>query len=82
LGFFVPDPFEFAIQLKVDEVTKQIVSVSWSGVPTPHQKFVNIYRILYLEDHSNSLEGRSVFKVAKIDSSRSARISHLRPDTK
>jgi hypothetical protein len=66
----------------VDEVTKQIVSVSWSGVPTPHQKFVNIYRILYLEDHSNSLEGRSVFKVAKIDSSRSARISHLRPDTK
>jgi hypothetical protein len=35
-----------------------------------------------VEDHSNSLEGRSVFKVAKIDSSRSAKITHLRPHTK
>lgn len=68
--------------MKVDDITKQTVTVAWSGVPTPQQKFVNIYRIIYVEDHSNSLEGRSVFKVAKIDSSRSARITHLRPDTK
>ena len=68
--------------MKVEEVTKQSVTLAWSGVPSPHQKFVNIYRVIYVEDHSNSLEGRSVFKVAKIDSSRSARITHLRPDTK
>ena len=66
----------------MEEVTKQSVTLAWSGVPSPHQKFVNIYRVIYVEDHSNSLEGRSVFKVAKIDSSRSARITHLRPDTK
>jgi hypothetical protein len=37
LKHWFQDPFEFEVQVKVDDVTKQTVTLAWSGVPTPHQ---------------------------------------------
>ncbi len=76
------DPFDFDIKLEVDYVGKQMVDLSWSGVPIPHQNFVNLYRVLYLEANLNNVnDPHSAFIVSNIDSIRSSRIGHLRPST-
>ena len=77
--------------MKLEEVGKEFVGLSWSGVPNPHQQFVNIYRIMYSEEENylNSVEAPpgtndvfSVFKVAKLNSFKATRIRYLRPRTK
>ena len=77
------DPYMFDINLHLDEVGHEFVQLSWSGVPNPHQQFVNIYRILYIEDELSSVEPpRSVFKVAKINSFKATRIGYMSSGTK
>jgi len=92
------DPYEFEVRLNVEEVGTEFVGLSWSGVPNPHQQFVNIYRILYAEENSGEFDSNSaadfeslpsnnndvfsVFKVAKLDSFKATRIRYLAPDTK
>lgn len=47
----------------------------------PHQHFVNLYRILYLEENlSIGLDHHSAFIVSNIDSISSTRIGLLRPN--
>ena len=75
----VSDPYDFDIRLKAGLVCQHLVDVSWSGVPMPHQKFVNVYRILYTEENDINAIPDSVFKVAKINSMRATRIGYLRP---
>ena len=38
------DVFAFDLDLHVEDIRDGSVEVSWSGVPSPDQKFVNIYR--------------------------------------
>ena len=40
------DIYDFNIELHVDEVGGDSAEISWSGVPSPDQKFVNIYRLV------------------------------------
>jgi hypothetical protein len=71
--------------------TAHTLDLHWSGPPSPHQKFVNIYRVLYVEDehehthapHPNAvLEIQSIFKVAKIDSINAVMLTNLKPNTR
>ena len=41
------DVYDFTPVLKVLNVTEDSVEVGWTGVPSPDQKFVNIYRVIY-----------------------------------
>lgn len=83
------DPYQFTVHLNPGRVSGNSLELVWSGIPSPHQKYVNLYRILYAEDtgephhpHLNAVETQSVFKIAKIDANKSVVISNLKPETK
>ena len=73
------DPFDFKIQLQADHVDALSMDLSWSGVPSPYQKFINLYRILYLEEDMPGMDPHSAFIVSNIDILQSSRIGHLQP---
>ncbi len=92
ISCFLLDPFDFHLALSVSQVFGDALDVSWSGMPTPHQQFVNIYRVLFTPEGvsaagpgSNMVgvdDTRSVFKVAKLDTTNAARLERLKPNTK
>ena len=73
----------------MDHVGAYDVDLSWTGVPMPHQQFVNLYRILYHEQNINSVEPElfDIFILAQdiighnSDSISKSRIISLSPDT-
>ena len=79
---FKIDPYDFSIELKADRICQHLVDVSWSGVPMPHQQYVNVYRILYMEEDDINAIPDSVFKLAKINSITATRIGYLRSGIK
>eukprot|EP00095_Tigriopus_kingsejongensis_P003970 maker-scaffold310_size212938-snap-gene-0.12 protein:Tk03970 transcript:maker-scaffold310_size212938-snap-gene-0.12-mRNA-1 annotation:"epidermal cell surface receptor" len=85
----VQDPYQFDVNLDPGRISGNSLELVWSGIPNPHQEYVNLYRILYTEDngephhpHLNSVETQSVFKIAKIDSTKSVVLRNLKPLTK
>ena len=92
----------FDIHLNPGQIGGNSLEMVWAGVPSPHQKYVNLYRVLYVEDdhdhahhaghshnhhhlpgsHLNAVETQSVFKIAKIDSSKSIVLKNLKPQTR
>jgi hypothetical protein len=74
------DQYDFKPKLSVLNVTDHTVEVGWSGVPSPDQKFVNIYRVIYHSISSDIARAESsVFKISKIDSPKKLLVTGLDP---
>ena len=50
LIYIFADPYDFSIALNLVSASAHTLDLHWSGPPNPHQKYVNIYRVLYVED--------------------------------
>lgn len=75
------DIYNFKPELNVINITSNSVEVGWTGVPSPDQKFVNIYRVIYHSINPNSIRDESsVFKISKIDSPKRINVSALQPN--
>jgi len=75
------DPYDFLPQLSVLNITWNSVEVGWTGIPSPDQKFVNIYRVIYHSINSDiTREESSVFKISKLDSPKRLVVNGLDSD--
>ena len=75
------DPYDFLPLLSVLNISWNSVEVGWTGIPSPDQKFVNIYRVIYHSINSDiTREESSVFKISKIDSPKRLVVNGLDSD--
>ena len=72
------DLYNFSPELEVVNVSRDSVEVAWTGVPSPDQKYVNIYRVIYHSINSDrEVRESSVFKISNIDSPKRITVTRL-----
>ena len=67
--YLFPDPYAFDITIEQGKIDIQTATIYYSGVPEPEEKYVNIYRAIYLlendkiDDQSFKIPKVSIFKL-------------------
>lgn len=74
------DPYDFEIGIRAGKVSSQTVELFYSGVPEPEVKYVNVYRVVYIND--NEKTDSQSFKIPKTGQDKMMFLSELKPDVK
>ncbi|KAK8752613.1 hypothetical protein OTU49_006504 [Cherax quadricarinatus] len=72
------DPYAFEIEVTAGKVGSQTAELFYSGVPEPEEKYVSVYRAVYLREDERV--DADTFKVPKSGLERKIFLSELKPD--
>ncbi|XP_071522975.1 uncharacterized protein sas isoform X2 [Panulirus ornatus] len=72
------DPYAFDIEVTAGKVSSQTAELFYSGVPEPEEKYVNVYRVVYLREVERI--DAQTFKIPKTGQERKIFLSDLKPD--
>nr|XP_045611187.1 uncharacterized protein LOC123766224 isoform X4 [Procambarus clarkii] len=72
------DPYAFEIEVTAGKVGSQTAELFYSGVPEPEEKYISVYRAVYLREDERV--DADTFKVPKTGLERKLFLSELKPD--
>lgn len=72
------DPYAFEIEITAGKVSSQTAELFYSGIPEPEEKYVNVYRVVYLREVERI--DAQTFKIPKTGQERKVFLNDLKPD--